>query len=249
MSDVKLDEAKNIATPPERLIELVGISTELARAVAANPNAPSKLLEKLSKFDDLEIRQNVTLNPNTATNILFKLGKDFPQELLNNPILTLLLLENPNFIENIPTDTFIELLLVANVPQVFMDWALQAPTSAQNIKTPLSTLKYIVLCSKKYETVCPEAIKALQAIKQRYPEKLTNFLVEYVEKLQFPSAARLFLLLHATAPSDFLSRHYRSLDWRERYAVAQNPNTPLNILEKLRFDANCIVRAAAKARF
>lgn len=591
MFDTELYEATNIATPPERLAELVGMSTELARAVATNPNAPSKLLEKLSKLDDLETRRNVALNPNTATNILFKLGKDFPEEFLNNPILGLLLLENPNFLESIPANTFIELLQVGNVP-LFVEWGLRAPTSnpnytnwhlaiasnpnttkevllqlynqspktniaqaallhvnwkgeitedwdeaafieirtcgyisrnkikeqllqeldiipehlrpysenyryiislykhsintykyldllnqipfisknaykifenlnnrkksidsstltkfsfflllpywltqslikysvynkrktlillfitallsiispsltiallklilaliilillfsflvifgalfalfavivvglvlivlifitdklyshfknykqkrldrrqlskynsnthkqdletainpntsprilfelasscwlevreavavnpnadaevlkklaqdeplklqllvakhsntpvevliefaksksiekkiavAKNLKTPLSTLKHLALSSRKCETVCPAAIKT---IKQCYPEELTNILVEYVEKTPRPSAARLFLLLHKTAPSHFLARHYSSLDWRERYAVAQNPNTPINILEKLRLDANCIVRATAKARF
>ncbi len=595
MSDTKLDEAKSLTTSPERLAELVSMSPELARAVAANPNAPPKLLQKLSKYNDLKTRKNLAGNPNTTIDILFKLGKDFPEEFLNNPILGLLLLENPNFIESIPADTFIELLRVGDVP-LFVEWGLRAPTSnpnytnwrlaiasnpnttkevllqlynqspktniaqaallhvnwkgeitedwdeaafieirtcgyisrnkikeqllqeldiipehlrpysenyryiislykhsistykyldllnqipfisknaykifenlnnrkksidsstltkfsfflllpywltqslikysvynkrktlillfitallsiisppltiallklilaliilillfsflvifgalfalfavitsisvvglvlivlifitdklyshfknykqkrldrrqlskynsnthkqdleiainpntaprilfelassrwlevreavavnpnadaevlnklvqdeslklqllvakhsntpvevliefaksksiekktavAKNLKTPLSTLKHLGLSSKKYETVCPEAIKT---IKQCYPEELTNILVEYVEKTPRPSAARLFLLLHATAPSDFLARHYRSLDWRERYAVAQNPNTPINILEKLRIDANCIVRATAKARF
>lgn len=591
MSDTKLDEAKSLTTSPERLAELISMSVELARAVAANPNAPPKLLQKLSKYNDLKTRQNVALNPNTTMYVLFKLGKNFPEEFLNNPILGLLLLENPNFLESVPTDTFIELLRVVDVP-LFVEWGLKVPTSnpnytncrlaiasnlnttkevllqlynqspktniaqvallhvnwkgeitedwdeaafieirtcgyisrnkikeqllqeldiipkhlrpysenyryiislykhsistykyldllnqipflsrntykifeninnrmksidsssrtnflfflllpywltqnlikysvytkrrtlillfitallstispplaiillklilalimitlilslltilgalftlfaviivspiliflifianklyrfiknykqkrldrrqlskynsniykqdletainpntsprilfelassrwlevreavavnpnadvevlkklaqdeslklqllvakhyntpaevltefaksksvekkiavAQNIKTPLSTLKYLALSSRKYKTVCPAAIKT---IKQCYPEELTNILVEYVEKTPRPSAARLFLLLHETAPSDFLTRHYRSLDWRERYAVAQNPNTPINILEKLRLDANCIVRATAKARF
>lgn len=597
MSDTKLNEAISITTSPERLTELVDTSIELARAVATNPSTPSDLLQKLSKYDDLETRRNVTLNPNTSTDILFKLAQYFPEEFLNNPILGLLLLENPNLLQTIPADTFLELLKVGNVPQMFIEWALQAPsnhnstnyrlaialdpsitkevllklykqlpktdigqavllhvnwngeissfwdeaafieirtcgyirrnksveklldkfgiipkhlrpysdayrlvvslhkhpitnhkysdlinrvpffssvvyriryflnrrnqiispviffkflilflitpywvtiitlnfilthrivlllistilfflilsiiifslqillklilisilslivlswmgaivsllcliiftcinigligiimlieysfnkiydlakdlnkktpkpkkickyssnifkqdlktaknlntssirllelassrwlyirevvaanpnTSAEvlkklaqddarslhviiakhlntpaevliefsqtkcgytkiavvkNIKTPLSALKHLALSSKNYDMVSLEAVKAIE---KRYPEELTNVLVEYVEKTRLPSAARLFLLLHKTAPSDFLARHYRSLDWRERYAVAQNPNTPINILEKLKLDANSIVRATAKARF
>jgi hypothetical protein len=52
-----------------------------ARAVETNPNAPPKLLQKLSKYNDIETRQNFVANPNTATDILFKLAKDFPEAL------------------------------------------------------------------------------------------------------------------------------------------------------------------------
>ncbi|MBW4603797.1 MAG: hypothetical protein KME29_30600 [Calothrix sp. FI2-JRJ7] len=185
MFDTRLDEAKSVTTPPERLIKLAGMSTELARAVAANPNAPPNLLQKLSKFDDLETRQNVAGNPNTAIDILLKLGKDFPEEFLNNPILGLLVLENPNFLESILTNTFIELLRVGDVP-LFVEWGFKAPT-----------------CS--------------------------NWCLAIVSN---PNTTKE-VLFHVLQPHVYFY-FYSSLDWRERYAVAQNPNIPLKYSPKIK---------------
>jgi hypothetical protein len=49
------------------------------------------------------------------------------------------------------------------------------------------------------------------------------------------------------APVYFLEKHSNSTLWLERYAIAQNLNTPQHIREKLKHDVNSIVRAAASA--
>ncbi|RUT03965.1 hypothetical protein DSM106972_048790 [Dulcicalothrix desertica PCC 7102] len=44
------------------------------------------------------------------------------------------------------------------------------------------------------------------------------------------------------------SKTFRGIpSWLERYAIAQNTNTPSNILKHLEKDGNRIVRAAARA--
>jgi hypothetical protein len=86
-------------TPSERL-------QELAQLVATNPAAPPELLEKLSESQDTIILQSVTANPNTPTEVLWKLGEKFPGELLTNPIFSLLLLENLDFIRTYATVTY-----------------------------------------------------------------------------------------------------------------------------------------------
>lgn len=47
------------------------------------------------------------------------------------------------------------------------------------------------------------------------------------------------------ASSDLLAKHHESWYWLVRYAIAQNPNTPLEIRQKLAKDANIIVRTVA----
>jgi hypothetical protein len=54
-------------------------------------------------------------------------------------------------------------------------------------------------------------------------------------------------LLHPQTPAKALAENCRSLIWLERYAIAQNSNTPIDTLKTLALDANRIVRAAAKA--
>jgi hypothetical protein len=116
----QFQEAASENTSQQRLRELVGISTEVARMVASNVNAEPNLLEELSLSRDNEIRQSVAGNPNTPTDILWRLGEEFPEEILENPIFSLLLLENPNLVDEIPGRTLFNLLKLEQIPHSFM---------------------------------------------------------------------------------------------------------------------------------
>ena len=59
---------------------------------------------------------------------------------------------------------------------------------------------------------------------------------------------RLTVLLNFETPVSVLAKISRSSSWLERYAIAQNPNTPYPIIQRLAEDGNRIVRAAAKAK-
>jgi hypothetical protein len=223
---VKKDKQKT--NKPKKLSRYSRNLFEQDLKAAQSANTPITKLFELTSSRWLYVREAVAANPNTNTEALKKLVKDAP------PTLQALIAKHPNT----PVEVLAEFAQSKSINKMML--------AAQNVRTPLPNLKYLTRSSKKYGLAAPEAIKT---IAKCYPEELANVLVEYIEKTPFPSAARLFLLLHQMAPSYFLARHYRSLDWRERYAVAQNPNTPLNILEKLILDANCIVRATAKAKF
>lgn len=62
------------------------------------------------------------------------------------------------------------------------------------------------------------------------------------------AANRLTVLLDNQTPVSILAKVSRSTSWLERYAIAQNHNTPLPILQRLTKDGNRIVRNAAKVR-
>ncbi|BAZ16291.1 hypothetical protein NIES4071_81670 [Calothrix sp. NIES-4071] len=146
-------EAKCENTPQARLEELANMTVELARVVAQNLNAAPELLQKLGNSKDKETRQSVVSNPNTPTNVLLKLGAEFPQELFNNSVLSLLFLENPNLIEEMPAATLVELLKLETVPE---DWMVRAAnrnihndysvfeTLVKSLKTPASVLSKFV---------------------------------------------------------------------------------------------------------
>jgi hypothetical protein len=114
---------------------------------------------------------------------------------------------------------------------------------AENIKTPISTLTTLFKKNQNIEKIYTNSIKNILAKNSEIAGKI---LVKFVKSTQ-PSIPKLYLLLHPIAPTYFLLKHSFSLDWRERYAVAKNPNTPQHIREKLREDANRIVRATARA--
>lgn len=117
-------QACNLNTPPEQLRALAAESKELARLVCTNPNAEPNLLRELANKSDYKILSAIASNPNTPTDILWKVGLDFPEEVLSNPVLPLLLLENPNLIEQIPDKTLESFLKIDVVPDSFIKWVV-----------------------------------------------------------------------------------------------------------------------------
>jgi predicted DNA-binding WGR domain protein len=106
-------EAISEKTSGDRLRELACQSLDLTRLVANNPCTDTNLLAELATSQDYETRRRVVANPNTPTHTLLKLGIEFPIELLGNPMFSLLLLENPNFLSEIPIQTLRSLVTQA----------------------------------------------------------------------------------------------------------------------------------------
>jgi len=143
-------EAANESTPPQRLIELATVSTDIAQLVANNASAPANLLRELSVSSDAATRAHVAANPNTPTEVLLELGSEFPEQLLGNPIFSLLFLENPNLVEQIPLTTLRSILRVESVPGFFLEWAATHADSelklavATNSQTPKTVLEKLI---------------------------------------------------------------------------------------------------------
>lgn len=119
-----LHEAASETTSDIDLEELACMTPELTRALATNICTSPEILLSLSISKDYETRKAVASNPNTPTEILFKLGIEFPHELLENPVFSLLLLENPNLLQELPEDTQASLLKLEVIPDTFLRWAL-----------------------------------------------------------------------------------------------------------------------------
>lgn len=115
------------------LIDLVGMikakgiySTTMhptPESEALSENTPSDRLRELAQTRNKAVRKVVAQNPNTPTDVLLKLFYEFPLQVLNNPVLDLLLLENPNFLEELyqaNTSVFSEYEL----PFFFLEWAV-----------------------------------------------------------------------------------------------------------------------------
>ena len=60
-----------------------------------------------------------------------------------------------------------------------------------------------------------------------------------------PGNKRLFAFLCGEAPTDALAKAQRSTDWLERAAIAMNPNTPPEVVQRLAKDGNAVVRSVA----
>jgi hypothetical protein len=125
-------------------------SNERSRMVANNPSTPPEELRKLADSSDAITRSHIAANPNTPTEVLLLLCAEFPAQVLNNPILSLLFLENPNVFNTIPLDSLLILLQQEKVPVFFLEWAATQPKPeiqlavAMNAQTPKPILEKFV---------------------------------------------------------------------------------------------------------
>lgn len=90
---------------PESLTALLDLDETTNRLIAKHPRASAAILEKLAHSSDKATRYAVAGNPNTPSKVLQKLGAQFPTQLLRNPALDLMILENPGLFSEIPKET------------------------------------------------------------------------------------------------------------------------------------------------
>ena len=276
---------------------------ELTRNVASDPCTAPDVLGELGGSSDRITRQNVALNPNTPTEVLLKLGAEFPEELLENPIFSLLLLENPNLVGQIPYDTLVSLFKYETVPDSFIEWVEDRGISdrqlvlalAMNAKTPKNLLQGLL--ENSYYSEVKEVVQlhvnfagemtesgeqsAIAAIcntafdGQKYREYLEQlakinsipqFLISFPELLtqiapenessvfeadvkhrntpveMLPQLARRNVANNPSTPVQILEMLATDKNAEVRYDVAKNPNTPVNILIQLSTDSKAWVR-------
>lgn len=114
---------------------------------------------------------------------------------------------------------------------------------AQNPNTPNTLLEQLAQKGTRNKQIKEAAVKNLMS---QNPDSAAVFLEEYIKSFK-PSFSRLIVFFHPHAPSPVLAKNFRSSSWLERYAIAQNSNTPTHIRQRLAQDGNRIVRAAAQA--
>ncbi|PSF37859.1 hypothetical protein C7H19_07705 [Aphanothece hegewaldii CCALA 016] len=181
-------------------------------------------LEKLSRSEWRQIRVETARHPRTPVNILEKLATD----------------------QHLDVRTAVARNL--NTPVILLERLLQDKEVAvrlaavENINMPINLLEELANGKKRLLNTA-----AIKQILNREVEGSFKYLEPYA-KSSTPSLGRLAVFLHSQAPVALLAKNIRSLSWLERYAIAQNPNTPPVSLKILANDGNRIVRATAKAK-
>jgi hypothetical protein len=261
-------EAANELTSSDRLTELAKVSIELARLVALNPNTPPELLRELANSSDAITRSHVAANPNTPTEVLLELGGEFPLQLLDNPVFSLLLLENPNLIETIPLTTQRSLLKLEKVPVSFLEWAADKSDQevqlavAMNARTPKAALEklaqsrdsqvieaarlHVNWASEQTEDWDEAVKKSIELI--LFSRKDRQYLKELTEKDLIPEFGieRKISGIRYLLAETILEQLARNDFWEIRVAIAENPKTPKSILEQLAWDENAIRNKVAR---
>jgi len=115
-----IHEATDINTSPDRLTELARYY-QLTPLVAANPTTSAPILTQLGQNTNFAVRQAIAKNPNTPLDTLYILAQEFPAEFLDNPIISLVLMQ-PDYIKKIPPASLMSLLRFEKIP---LSWLQQ----------------------------------------------------------------------------------------------------------------------------
>ncbi|MBD2195963.1 MULTISPECIES: variant leucine-rich repeat-containing protein [Calothrix] len=192
-------------------------------AIAGHPNLPEKSLKKLLLEHEKDfIRYAACDNPNTPNFIVQIWGIDILKDL-NQGIVNVAVLKR------------IAASLYANQELL----AVLVNHEHPNVRKAAASNPCI-----------DDAILASWESSPNYqPGELESSLYPERELLskweQIPLSTRLTVLLNPQAPKGILAKIARSFSWLERYAIAQNSNTPTQIRQILTQDGNRVVRAAA----
>lgn len=115
------------------------------------PDTTAEELAELIKTGNANVCKQVAQHPNTSPETLKELFIVFPVEVLNNPVIDLLLLENPNFLTELYNSNSI-CLGHFTLPLFYLEWAINnieyskvRCSIATSTKTPLSILEKLAL--------------------------------------------------------------------------------------------------------
>ncbi|OYD93003.1 hypothetical protein CDG76_20075 [Nostoc sp. 'Peltigera membranacea cyanobiont' 210A] len=203
-------------------------------ALASAVDTSVVVLEKLSLHPQPEVRHAVARNPNTPTEVLLKLGKEFPDAITANPIFNLLLLENPesHFVRlSLARSTTTSESAIAQLSKIEDKEILCAV--AGNPKTPLHILERLVVegppvfCD--HENADESDFDGLFTAIAQNLNTSESLLLQLAEDGSWNIKIAI-----AENPKTPLSLLNTFADWRSMHkAIARNPQAPSAILEKL----------------
>ncbi|BAY80889.1 leucine rich repeat variant [Calothrix parasitica NIES-267] len=204
----------------------VNESANIREVVASQKKCPLEILETLAYDSDIEVKQKVAANRNTPNHIL----ESFSQS--ENSAIRTAVASNPNL-----SVTILERLANDEKVEVRREVA-KNPNTPEIIRESLQNL----LLQPQTKEINPTLI-SVPRIYNPKTDDLPILLTEYAQSNN--AFVRFTTLLHPITPEEILTQAANSASWLERYAVAENESTPLEIRSILACDANRIVRAAA----
>lgn len=187
---------------------------------AQDEKTPSETLAKLARVEDRLIRQYVASNPNTCVKTLKKLALEFPNLVMANPVLDLLILES-NSITKIKT----AIAKSSNVSEEVLNRLKDDSEPcvryavARNPKTPSDTLNYL---------------KGDSNVFVRRAAALSPNPVTHASKLRHHD---MLMLVKAQMFRSSIARSLDLPDWIIDY-VEEDPAEVIPLMEVLQFNFN-----------
>ncbi len=218
--------------------------TQHARLLAIDFSTDPELLRQLAVSSDPALRVAVAANPNTPPDVLLKLGAEFPAQLLDNPVFSLLLLENLNLVEEIPLPTLRSILRQENVPLYILEKAadkadLQVQQAlATNVQTPREVLQRLTQ-SRNAEVKQAAQLHinlAGELAEEVYEEKAKEVIQAIIPDGYKADTRSLAVLVQLCAIPEFIVEHWLQKSSYNDFVcrvIAYSPATPPKLLKYL----------------
>lgn len=216
--------AQDPEATPESLLDLLDKDDATNRLLAKHPRASSTLLDRLSHCSDKATREAVAENPNTPSGTLQKLGAQFPAQLLKNPALDWMVLENPSLFSETPEDTLAAIAKREDCSPDMLGHLAKAghgkgllKSLVQNGSTPKAAIRYLMdtkpeQLAEQYE-VPENSILEIKSLVQLHvaitgeleeSDAWSQFLVALLKRLVPIDIGDFSLLIQANVPKTLL---------------------------------------------
>jgi hypothetical protein len=261
--------AKNPNTPSDVLLNLASSqSQDVLLALAQNPNTPPAALEKLANLPigrsyingsrpRSPVHEYVARHSNTPTYLLHQFAQN------TDELIRVAVASNPN----VPADLLAQLAQDRTATGVYMqgEEMLYAGEGCANAVANLAK-PFLLICQETInnpsaptyllEQFAKDENKQLRELATARLSKVTPALDQAPSFNIRPRTllglvksgdafSRLAVFFGLQTPEETWAIAKDSIHWWERYAIAQNPNAPQEIVQQLTLDHNCLVRAAA----
>ena len=228
-----------------------------AEALAKDPATPPALLEQLSRKSQ-KLARLIAKNPNITTETLFRLGAQFPKEFLQNPMLSMLSLEDPQFWGTLTPGLMLALLRIPTAPIEKVSAALLSRKDALYLSTklelylashPKTDVDLLIALAGSFNS----EVRQKAARHPRLPSALAK--IAGAEQWSHQHREHLVTRKPPLLNADFvrltdedLSFAARQWEWFRR-TIAQLDCTPPKTLQSLLLDnSSVVVRHAAENR-
>jgi hypothetical protein len=204
---------------------------------ALDENTPTERLREISRKGNKAIRNAIARNPNTPPDILVEYFYEFPAHVLHNPALELILLENPDFFNELVSNN--PFVFNDELPLFFVEWASRHPKEsirdsvASSTQTPSHLLAYLAADNN-------DDVRQKVAENHKTPSYSLGKLAADKNK-----NIRIAVAENPCTLSESLEKLAEDEDDDIRSKVAANENTPIHTLEILARDKSGMVRLAA----
>lgn len=211
---------------------------------AQNPQTAPERLRALASQTSPEVRRAVAGNPNTPEDVLLWLAVHFPEEVLGNPVLDLLLLVNPNWLAEIPGYARSRLLGHPKAPPHFLHWAARDGDYNALLSLLQNPAAPTELVEKLTDYMLPAVAEAARLHVALETSPLERALwwsdtdMDYLELRQ--------MVLLGMAPEWIAPRIAREPDTSLRLTLVGQEHLPTEVLEAFLFDEEEEVRRAAR---